>query len=94
MNKNITLNVANSKTTNGAASLYAVIVTIVVSPYTWLNGYFSQIIGRPLNGGNTLLILIAQIAFVLTVFAETSVPMRIITLTCLIGTLIRLRQTL
>ena len=63
-------------------------------PLMGLTRYYSDVLERQLSTRQTLLLLNAQLAFLMTVFPSMSFVLRILCLTWLVGAVVKCRRNL
>ena len=63
-------------------------------PLSGLTRYYSDVLERQLSTRQTLLLLNAQLAFLMTVFPSMSFVLRILCLTWLVGAVVKCRRTI
>ena len=68
-------------------------VAAVRRPLGMLTEYYSSVLNKKLSTKHTLTLLNAQLAFVMTVFAGCSLPVRALLLAWLVGALVNAKRT-
>jgi hypothetical protein len=63
-------------------------------PLSGLTRYYSDVLERQLSTRQTLLLLNAQLAFLMTVFPSMSFVLRILCLTWLVGAVVKCRRSI
>lgn len=63
-------------------------------PLAGLTRYYSDVLERQLSTRQTLLLLNAQLAFLMTVFPSMSFALRILCLTWLVGAVVKCRRSI
>ena len=77
-----------------AQTLWMVINMVARRPLAQLTAYYSDVLDRRLTTGQTLHLLNAQLAFVMTVFPAMSFALRIVCLAWLVGAMLRCRTAM
>lgn len=90
MNNEISLNTCEMKVQLLTNQLSA----RIASPLQWLASYYGKMLERPINQRQTLHLLNAQAAFVMTVFAMGSVLVHVLCLVWLVAALLKCREVL
>lgn len=90
MNNEMTLNTREMKLQYTIAQT----VNAALRPLQLLTGYYSQVLERRVSTRQTLHLLQVQAAFVLTVFADMPVVLRLLSLGWLCGSLLACRRSL
>jgi hypothetical protein len=100
MEKNISIVAPNVATSNISKSTKNTIETIksiantAMKPVNWLSAYYSSVLGRKISTKQTLLLLNAQAAFVMTVFpVEAPFVIRLISLTWFVKALFACKKS-
>ena len=68
------------------------VAAAVRRPLSMLTDYYSSVLNKKLSTKQTLTLLNAQLAFVMTVFAGCSLPVRALLLAWLVGALLKCKR--